>query len=86
MSRDDFCGFFSTDTGWGIYRQKAGRYAVELLYGELNVRELYLADCKASVITAWKNEEKLYAEMRGNAVFFKQEVLLKAGDILRIEE
>ena len=86
MSRDDFCGFFSTDTGWGIYRQKAGRYAVELLYGELNVRELYLADCEASVITAWKNEEKLYAEMRGNAVFFKQEVLLKAGDILRIEE
>ena len=54
MNRDDFCGFFSTDTGWGSYRQKAGKYVVELLYGELKIRELYLADCKASVITAWK--------------------------------
>lgn len=86
MNRDDFCGFFSTDTGWGSYRQKAGKYVVELLYGELKIRELYLADCKASVITAWKNAEKLSAEIRDDTVFFKQEVLLRSGDILCVEE
>lgn len=50
-----------------------GRNSVELLDGELNVRELHLADCKMSIITVWKNAETLSADIRKDTVFFKQE-------------
>lgn len=86
LHRDDFCGFFSTDTGWGLYRQKNGEYEVELLYGKLGIKELHLADCRAALVRAWKNDETINAEMTDGGISFGQGVLLGMGDILRIEE
>lgn len=81
-----FCCFFSTGTGWGLYRQWLKKYELELLYGTLELRELCLADCVGADVKVWKNVEELCAGKRGNTVVFQKSVFLAAGDVLRVQE
>ena len=83
--REDFCCFFSTDTGWGLYRQKAGVCELELLYGTLEIKELCLADLADGTVRAYLNGGALGAGRQGKAVVFEEAALLRAGDVLQVK-
>lgn len=84
--RNNFCCFFSTGTGWGLYRQRMGEYEVELLYGTLELEQLCLTDCTGTNVKVRKNGEVVRAGKRRDAIVFEKMIYLEAGDVLRLEE
>ena len=80
--KENFTGFFSNASGWGLYRQSPEKYSIEVLYGEQRIKGLNLADYKKREAKASKNGKMLEAEKNEDGIFFKEEVVLKAGDIL----
>ena len=65
-----------------MYRQSPEKYSIEVLYGEQRIKGLNLADYKKREAKASKNGKMLEAEKNEDGIFFKEEVVLKAGDIL----
>lgn len=86
VAKNDFSTFFSTAKGWGLYRQKKGSYEIQLLYGELSLKTLYLADCKKAEISVQKNGENLEVQYEPGKVEFVSTVLLKKGETLCVQE
>lgn len=80
--KENFTGFFSNASGWGLYRQSPEKYSIEVLYGEQRIKGLNLADYKKREAKASKNGKTLEAVKNEDGIFFKEEVVLKAGDIL----
>lgn len=83
FSGNEFRCFWSTGTGWGVYRRRNNCDEIELLSGFLKLKRLEL-DCAECVETiqfktgtvAWKREN--------NALRFETEIKVEQGNTLRI--
>lgn len=83
-SKEDFKTFFSTESGWGMYRQSKKGYEIQLLYGEMRLKVLRLADCTETAIKVWKNGEVIDTEKKNGEIKFAQDIVLNKEDILLI--
>lgn len=82
--RENFCGFFSTAQGWGLYRQRDGECSIEVLYGQLRLHGLELADHTGAQVSAWKGETPVAAHKAGAQIVFDNALTVAAGEVLRL--
>lgn len=82
VSREDFTGFFSNASGWGLYRQTKEGCSIEVLYGQQRIKTVCLEDFKKAEVKVRRGEEPLAASVCEEGIFFPEEVVLKAGEIL----
>jgi non-lysosomal glucosylceramidase len=92
VAQKDFACFFATGTGWGLVRQRLGkqknRVAIEVLAGELTVRELALAlsDADASVIIDNKRiKSTVQSTAEGCLVRLEKPAVVRRGQALIVE-
>ncbi|MBP3468108.1 MAG: hypothetical protein J6K26_01135 [Lachnospiraceae bacterium] len=81
VEKENFTGFFCVASGWGLYRQKQGECSVELLYGNVMIKEMEIP-LEGNLSVSIGNKE-LYFEREKKELRFDG-FEMKAGDILTI--
>jgi hypothetical protein len=88
LQADDFRAFFITGTGWGQFEQRDGKAEIRIDYGSVTLRSLRLQPI-ASPLRVRLNEAAVVVDSQraGDLVEirFEQEIMLAAGDALRVE-
>jgi non-lysosomal glucosylceramidase len=78
---DDFACFFTTATGWGLYRQRPGEASLEVRAGHVTLRSLESPAIEKST-QAWHDGQLLKARIAGTAVMFPETLRVAAGQTL----
>jgi non-lysosomal glucosylceramidase len=80
---DDFACFFTTATGWGLYRQRPGEASLEVGAGHVTLRSLD-APTIAPRARASLGDRELQATIGGTTAAFAQPVRIEAGQTLML--
>jgi uncharacterized protein (DUF608 family) len=83
VSTDDFACFFSTATGWGLYRQRPGYAGIEVRWGHVTLRSL-AAPTIADGARATLAGADLPVALSGTAATFASPARVEAGQTLEV--
>jgi non-lysosomal glucosylceramidase len=80
---DDFACFFTTATGWGLYRQRPGEASLEVRAGHVMLRS-FETPTVGSGAGASRDGQSLPSTVEGTTVAFAEPVRIDAGQTLML--
>lgn len=83
VNADDFACFFTTATGWGLYRQRPGEASIEVRSGYVTLRSLATPTIGAGA-TATLAGRKLPVTISGSEARFGDSVRVETGETLTV--
>jgi hypothetical protein len=82
VSGDDFACFFSTGTGWGLYRQTGESASLEVRYGTVALSELHTPAAAGGRVEL--EGHSVGASVQDGIVRLAEPITLRAGQTLRV--
>lgn len=80
-----FKTFWSTGTGWGMYRQSPGRVELELKYGQLTLRSFKLPFLVGRRVKTVSIQQPVPFSVQDSEIVFREAALLRKGSCVVVE-